>query len=66
MDFPTRLKEKRIQNGYSQENVAIYLNISRQTISKWENGTCYPCLDNLILLSTYYGVTIDELLKGKT
>ena len=58
-----RLKESRVNKGYSQGDVAVHLNISRQSISKWENGNSYPDLDNLVKLSTYYEVSIDELLK---
>lgn len=58
-----RLKESRVNKGYSQGDVADHLNISRQSISKWENGNSYPDLDNLVKLSTYYEVSIDELLK---
>ncbi|RAS91311.1 hypothetical protein A3863_06460 (plasmid) [Priestia endophytica] len=42
----------------------MVLNISRQSISKWENGNCYPDLDNLIKLSDLYNMSLDELIKG--
>ena len=63
MALGERLKESRVNKGYSQGDVADHLNISRQSISKWENGNSYPDLDNLVKLSTYYEVSIDELLK---
>lgn len=63
MALGERLKESRINKGYSQGDVADFLHISRQSISKWENGNSYPDLDNLVKLSTYYEVSIDELLK---
>ena len=63
MALGERLKESRVTKGFSQGDVAEYLNISRQSISKWENNNSYPDLDNLVKLSTYYGVSIDELLK---
>ncbi len=63
MALGERLKESRVSKGYSQGNVADHLHISRQSISKWENGNSYPDLDNLVKLSTYYEVSIDELLK---
>ena len=63
MALGERLKESRINKGFSQGNVAEYLSISRQSISKWENGNSYPDLDNLVKLSVYYEVSIDELLK---
>lgn len=56
-----RLNRKRI--GLSQGEVATQLNITRQSISKWETGKGYPDLDNLVLLSEIYNVSIDDLLK---
>ncbi|WP_414839572.1 helix-turn-helix domain-containing protein [Carnobacterium sp. TMP28] len=58
-----RLKESRMNRGYSQGDVADYLQISRQSISKWENGNSYPDLANLVKLSDYYEISTDELLK---
>ena len=63
MALGERLKESRVKKGYSQGDVAELLHISRQSISKWENGNSYPDLDNLVKLSNYYEVSIDELLK---
>lgn len=63
MALGERLKESRLNKGYSQGDVAEHLHISRQSISKWENGNSYPDLDNLVKLSMYYEVSIDELLK---
>lgn len=63
MVLAERLKESRLNKGYSQGDVAEHLHISRQSISKWENGNCHPDLDNLVKLSMYYEVSIDELLK---
>ncbi|MEK6263649.1 MAG: helix-turn-helix domain-containing protein [Clostridium sp.] len=63
MALGERLKESRMNKGYSQGDVADHLHISRQSISKWENGNSYPDLDNLVKLSAYYEVSIDELLK---
>ena len=57
-----RLKEIRIQHGYSQEYVATKLSVSRQAVSKWENGTSEPSTSNLLLLADLYGVSVDELL----
>lgn len=63
MELGEKLKQSRNNKGFSQTNVAEHLNISRQSISKWENGNSYPDLDNLVRLSEYYEVSIDELLK---
>lgn len=58
-ELKDRLRELRKDRGYSQQDIARELNISRQAISKWENGKSYPDLDNLILLSTFYNVPLD-------
>lgn len=63
MTLSTQLKLYREQSGLSQAIVAEKLNISRQSVSKWENGHSYPDIDNLILLSNLYQVSIDELLR---
>lgn len=57
------LKISRINKGLSQVQVAKKLNISRQSVSKSENVYNYPDIDNLILLSELYVISIDRLLK---
>lgn len=64
MEFKDKLKEQRSKHGFSQEELAIKLNISRQSISKWERGESYPTIDTLLKLSDIFGITLDELLKG--
>lgn len=64
MGLGRRLKESRINKGYSQGFVADQMKLSRQSISKWENQKNKPDLNHLIKLSELYGVSIDELLKG--
>ncbi len=63
MTLGTNLKYLRLQNGYTQKYVAEQLKISSQTISKWENNWMYPDIDNLILLSELYHISLDVLLK---
>lgn len=63
MTLGRKLKQIRIEKKLTQTTVAEYLNITRQSISKWENDNGYPDLDNLIHLSEYYEVSLDELLK---
>lgn len=63
MALAEQLKASREKMGLSQTDVANRLHITRQSISKWENGKGYPDLDNLVLLSEVYEVSIDELLK---
>lgn len=57
------LKKARKSKQLSQREVADYLNISRQSVSKWETNQNYPDFDNLVLLSKLYEVSIDQLLK---
>ncbi|WP_053485378.1 helix-turn-helix domain-containing protein [Lysinibacillus sp. FJAT-14745] len=64
MNLTQSLKNKREEHNFSQEDIAQKLNVSRQSVSKWENGNCYPDLDNLILLSELYNISLDELVKG--
>lgn len=63
MDIGKRLKESRIKSDLSQEEVAEKLNITRQTLSNWENNKCYPDILNVIGLSELYNITLDELIK---
>ena len=60
-----RLLEYRKSSGLSQEELAERIGVSRQAVSKWERGEASPDTDNLIALSEVYGVTLDELTKGK-
>ena len=60
------LKENRIRCHMTQEFVAEHLGVSRQAVSKWENGTSDPSTANLLALSRLYGVSPEELLKDAT
>ena len=62
MDISAKLKELRAKKGLSQERVAEQLYISRQAISKWENGEALPDMENLVAISKFYGVSIDYIL----
>ncbi len=61
--FYKKLRELRKQNNMSQEDLANKLDISRQSVSKWESGISMPDLDNVIKLSEMFDVTLDYLLK---
>ncbi|MBE9886363.1 helix-turn-helix domain-containing protein [Enterococcus durans] len=63
MSVGKRLKHFRLEKGFSQNDIATFLNISRQSVSRWETGKAYPDIDKLVELSKYYGISIDELLK---
>lgn len=64
MDITTanRLYELRKQHGYSQDELADMLGVSRQAVSKWERSESSPDTDNLIALARLYSVSLDELL----
>lgn len=64
MDITTanRLYELRKQHGYSQDELAEMLNVSRQAVSKWERSESSPDTDNLIALARLYNVSLDQLL----
>lgn len=64
MELNERLRELRKKAGYSQEELAEELNISRQAVSKWENSTANPDIKNLIQLSELYRVSTDYILFG--
>jgi transcriptional regulator with XRE-family HTH domain len=60
--FSEKLKTLRIEKHLSQEKLAEELNVSRQTISKWESGICLPDTEKLLDLCQYFGCTSDSLL----
>ena len=57
------LKAHRTDRGFTQEYVAESLGVSRQAVSKWENGTSDPSTANLMALAKLYGLSVDELLR---
>lgn len=60
-----RLYELRTKNEMSQGDLAEKLDVSRQTISKWENNMSIPELDKIISLSNLFGVSVDYIVKGE-
>ena len=56
----------RKMNGYSQEQIAEKIDISRQAYAKWESGATVPDIEKAGLLADVYGVTVDSLLKTET
>ncbi|MED0973502.1 helix-turn-helix transcriptional regulator [Bacillus paramycoides] len=64
MNLGSQLKKFRESKSFSQEDVARKVGVTRQAVYKWESNKSYPDIDNLILLSELYEVTIDELIKG--
>ena len=65
IETANRLYEYRKSMGLSQEELAAKIGVSRQAVSKWERAEASPDTDNLIELSKVYGVTLDEMLRGK-
>lgn len=63
MEFKEKLQLLRTNMRLSQEELADKLDISRQSITKWENGQSFPDIQNLIQLSEIFKVSIDRLVK---
>ena len=64
MAISDRILELRKIKGISQEELAENIGVSRQAVSKWESEQSVPDLEKIILLSNYFNVTTDYLLKG--
>lgn len=62
MNFSENLSRLRKEKGIKQEALANDMKVSRQTVSKWENGTAMPDLKKLTALAKYFEITMDELL----
>lgn len=62
--FGARLYELRRAKNVSQEELAELLDVSRQSISKWENDKAYPEMTRLLCMSEYFGVSLDYLMRG--
>ena len=63
IEIANRLVQLRKQHGYSQEELAAKLGLSRQAVSKWESGASDPSTSNLLALARLYGVSAEELLR---
>ena len=63
MEFSEKLQQLRKQKGLTQEELAQSLYVSRTAISKWESGQSVPESDKLIVISDFFGVSLDYLLK---
>lgn len=64
MTFGERLYELRNKRNLSQEELAEVLDVSRQSISKWENDKAYPEMTRLLFMSDYFDVSLDYLMRG--
>ena len=65
MTMAERLQRLRKEHHFSQEQLAEKLQVSRQAVSKWENGQTAPDLNNIIAMSNLYEVTTDYILIGR-
>ncbi|WP_225743052.1 helix-turn-helix domain-containing protein [Marinilactibacillus sp. Marseille-P9653] len=63
MEFPERLKQLRLDKGYSQTALANELYVTRQAISKWERGLGKPDHETLKQISCFFNISIDNLLS---
>ena len=63
MNFKDNLKKIRKDNNLSQEELAEKLNVTRQSVSKWESGAAYPEMDKVIQICKMFNVNIDDLLN---
>ena len=65
MEFNEKLQELRKKKGFTQEELAKRLFVSRTAISKWESGRGYPNIDSLKAIAKVFSVTVDELLSSE-
>ena len=64
MKIGDQLQKQRKSHHMSQNELAEKLHLTRQSISKWENGTTLPSFANVIAISEIFGVSLDELIEG--
>lgn len=62
MDFGDKLKQYRLKEGFSQEQLAEKIGVSRQAITKWETKRGLPDVENMIILAELFKLTLDELV----
>ena len=62
MNFSNNLKKLRKEKGLSQEELAEKLNVSRQSVSKWESGSTYPEMDKVLLICKLFDCNINEIM----
>lgn len=65
MNFHKALQKLRKERGMSQEELGEKLGVSRQTISKWEGASAYPDMLNLMTISRFFEISVDELISGQ-
>lgn len=65
MILADKITEERKKNGWSQEELANQLGVSRQAVSKWESAGAIPDLQRILQMSELFGVSTDYLLKDE-
>ncbi|NRG69204.1 DUF3955 domain-containing protein [Streptococcus suis] len=66
MNFGQQIKDLRKKEGLTQEQFALKLNVTRQSVSNWENDKNLPDLELLILMSSVFSISLDQLILGGT
>jgi len=64
MKIGKQLQKQRKLHSMSQDELAVKLHISRQSVSKWENGVTLPSFSNVVAISELFELSLDELIKG--
>lgn len=64
MEIGRQIRKYRQELNMSQEELADHVFVTRQTVSNWENDKNYPDINNLLLLSSLFGISLDILVKG--
>ena len=64
MQVGKQIQHYRKEKNLSQDDLAEIIFVSRQSISNWERGATYPDIQNLLLLSKVFEVSLDQLIKG--
>ena len=64
LEVSSQIRKYRSNMGISQEELAEKIYVSRQTVSNWETGKNYPDIHSLLLLSSLFNVSLDQLIKG--
>lgn len=64
MEIGKQIRKHRTELGFSQEELAEKIYVTRQSVSNWENERSYPDIRSLVLLSGVFGISLDTLVKG--
>lgn len=65
MSLGSNLQKLRRHNNLTQEDLADTLNVSRQTVSKWEQDICYPETEKIVAICKRYSLSMDQLMFGE-